>query len=464
MKTKRYGFYAVLTVVVLSIALLFTNCMDPLSMGGLFGGRSTGTLRLNVDGSLDGTRTIMPTNNFSGYEIQILNNGVGTDPVATRTAWNGTATFDDIDQGNYTVSVWAIGGGADIAYGEDDNVNIDVDSNGTATIVMRPNDNNATGGQGTLAWNFTAALAGQAGPGSIVTFTEVNGGAGTIANIDLVTTPTSVAVYRDSGIYEAVVTVFTPVGLFDYIYTVVVHIYAGMPTTWDEPSPFAYKPDNYTVTFNPNTGSGGTANTVVDHGDPITATITPPTLAEHKFVGWYTQQSTNWGDENNPPVPLGNAWVMGAGGTRVIGTRTLFAHWAFSTDTLNILLTGLSTDDITFGTVGSNSIDISGIMFAANNSAGLYTTEIEITSGSAVLSNFVWTVNGEVLTSTNSATGTLEIDFWENLNPLGTGPGFGTSGFGGVSTTPYTISVTAQTGDGRSWSFSISFLVLEATP
>jgi uncharacterized repeat protein (TIGR02543 family) len=139
-----------------------------------------------------------------------------------------------------------------------------------------------------------------------------------------------------------------------------------------------WTPNQYTVTFNADGGSGGTTRTV-NHGTSLGSLPSDPSKSGQNFVGWYTARN--------------------GGGTQfdaftvVSGSITVYAKWtANPTGTITAEFTGPRDETITL----SNAQNLS---WSANTALTV--------SVSGSFSAYRWALDGEILAGKTQNTLTL---------------------------------------------------------
>jgi len=89
-----------------------------------------------------------------------------------------------------------------------------------------------------------------------------------------------------------------------------------------------WTPINYSITLNPQGGSGGTANVTAAFGSPMPL-ITRPTRTGHTFQGYWTMPNGTGVQYYTPSGGSAQSWDITA-------ATTLYAHWTINTNTITL--------------------------------------------------------------------------------------------------------------------------------
>ena len=412
MKTKKCGVYAVLAAVLLITAGLIASCVAPINPDGLPGAQKgnpeapppagMGYLKLIIEGTEDqfaNGRTIMPdTPTPYHYIVTGTPGGTGTafSKAFIPTAGVGTIL---VEEGVYTIAITAYkstGTTEPLAGGTATNVTVAAaPAVNSASVTLNP----TKAGNGTFAWNLTGAAV--TGADSItVTLRAYTPGTG-ITGTNVLTAGTAATGTQSvsaANLYWVNV-VLSKTGNADVVKGDLVWIYDNITTTYEDVFA-AFSPNVYTVTFKNGDNEGGTTTkTGVVHGStlatsdaPADSTTTDPTGDDDIFDGWYKESTFE------------TLWGFGSGGDKVVRNTTIYGQWVPGTgQTLTITLSFTISDNTL--TLSSTSQTFNHTTLATNS-----VLEIVLTG----LTGVRWYSGSQELTSTNSATGHLEIDLLAN--------------------------------------------------
>ena len=251
----------------------------------------------------------------------------------------------------------------------------------------------------------------------------------------------------------------------------------------------------YTVTFDANGGSCATASKTVTNGESY-GTLPTPTRAGYAFAGWFTSAS-------------GGTQVTSSTTASLSGAQTLYAHWTAISYSVKFNANGgsgtMANESFTYGTakaLTANAFTRTGYAFAgwATSASGAVAysdkqsvSNLSSTSGATVNLYAVWTENapvtpaepnqtlsfaaaGESKTTASFSLGSEALHFDKTSvpawvtgltlhqriggtinNTIGLTGGTGSwNSSGSSSTCTLDVTVAANTGAARSWTFSIT--------
>ncbi|MDR0322642.1 MAG: InlB B-repeat-containing protein [Treponema sp.] len=368
MKTRIHGVFAVVAAVVLSTALLVTNCSGPFDLSGLTGKGSV--LKEGITISIEAPRTIIPTaagNAFTSYRVTITGISGTDDPdnyprVVAFTS--NVATLTDVPEGDYSITVDALIGAIVAATGTDPAVTHESPSS-SITIPLAVIE---SGGTGLFTWNITLPTGadvpdtatiqiGAGAPISLLTGGNINTAGNSIA----------------SGMHEVTVKL-TKAGCQDRIVTEVLYIFQGMTANYTYTIPKCNK-NEYTVTYYYQDGRATPSTTAtVAHLGTITVAPNPGTNFGDPgatFDGWFTAPSG------------GTLWTF-PNSTKIYNDFALYAQWTASPPEpdLEITLTFTMPGDIisTITVTGTATISQEDVLGAEELSLSVNLGAITYTS------------------------------------------------------------------------------------
>jgi uncharacterized repeat protein (TIGR02543 family) len=373
MKTKNCGVYAALAAVLLVSAILVTNCVDPLGIGGV---ADTGSWQSSLPAAPPGKaylrvilpdagagRTILPENpgTILSYKVSIL--GKNSEGSFGATAKDGAVDFGSsseifvVNEGYYTVTVAGYTSsnvsGDPVAMGQDlgptsAGVHVTQALGGSASVTLTKIIDDDV--DGSLYYNFMLPTGLDTASLSVITY---SGGTAAITPVNLILTAGSnVGTIAVPSGYHWVNVALTKAKHESVTYSQILHIYGGQTSRWGlvgTPANLVINKNRWDVTLNANTGIAGSLGTDWDNGTagwPNGGTVTTPTTnyiptkSGATFDGWYTQAGTGG-------VATGTKWVF-TGDTNpnlIYRDIILYANWAtVQTGDLAITITPYTHD------------------------------------------------------------------------------------------------------------------------
>ena len=406
MQTRRIGFIAALTAILLISAVFVTTCMAPVDHSGL--GKwddytpppGKGYIVLKV-ANFNG-RTILPDlsdlqnlSNFDHFDIIITDTDDNTIEELEEVDFDDLEDPIELDVGFYNVEVLGYYDDVVVAAGKALNVEVTT-SGGLAEVTIKEIVDGEE--DGTFIYDFTFATALTGTDTATLEIIPLSGGtddyegAGAIDLLDDQPDSLSGTEELKSGYYRAIVTIEKD-GFMTVIRRETIHIYQGLTTTYEYDFP-AMTSTRYLVEFDVLGGAtyepvdpadflanhGETLNEAFNRIDDDTNDLPAPTRTYFLFGGWWTLDGTSddeWGTEYNPAS------------TRIISPIALFARWIPNSGELVVEVELEWTEEILFLGAGT-------ITTFAQNAAG-NVININITNATDFENdgdNIEWFING----------------------------------------------------------------------
>lgn len=332
MKTKKIMFLAAAAVVMLTTALLITNCLDPLPVLEMNG--KTTSVRITFGDE----RTIMPAAPvLTGLRYDLKMTCTGTDPGDDDLDIDDTdLSYADLTDNkelltgkSYDVEVTAYSTYDTVIVGTYISSSPVAISGSTASIpvVLQPNK---TSGSGTFAWNLTyggatnfSALTTASLGIYAITDTAFATPIGGLEDLDSDPSGTKAI---PAGQYRMRITL-AQTGHHSTVVTDVLHVYENLTSTYPTRNFTALTANTFTVTFNYNTTPVIASETSTESWDSLIS-YTAPTDHISK-TGWVI---TDWYRTATPtiniPAQPGDDVPWDFAVDKVYSARTLFAQWA----------------------------------------------------------------------------------------------------------------------------------------
>ena len=449
MKTKKCGFFAALTVILLVSAVLITNCVNPLDSVGLGGGRKSvslppgkgaiwlnlGEMRSTIYPDLDG----VPVGSLY-YQVELIDQAT-VDPANIDLAnWLYGDPIEVTAGVTYVVNLFAY----TITNGATTPVYTGIVGKGTGTTPVTVNSGNSeevevllspiafddpiySAGTGTFLYDLTVPTGTSVA--ATLTIEPVGGPAlvGPSATVikDLTITKGATGnegeVLLERGYWRATVTV-AQARHQTITLPVIVHIFQNMPTE-EFARTFTLTQNVFTATYYNDALDGdddpdpAEVETLRDEDITLGLAVTPPAAADQPasaqtvtggtltWSGWYTTPS--------PVVAASYTETPYVFATRILGNLNLYARYLFvAGDTITIDVEWdddvVNKDDPTFtgGFTGDTITQTELLTVGA--------IEISVATPAGFSQDLVWTHNlGAGLSGYTSGTneGVLTLDF-----------------------------------------------------
>lgn len=334
MKTKRGLFFVAMMAVILAAALLVTNCLEPINLDGLSGGRTTAVKFTFGD---DSFRTIMPSIpavtgltydysiiNRAGSPRDDLDESETGEPLASLTAPSPVRLLYTGD--TYDISVTAKDGGNIVGTYNSPTAGITITGGMTIAIVLVPEK---ASGSGTFLWNLDYDGTGSGAFASLATadleiFSNSNfAPASKVGATEDLTLAETGNRSLTAGTYYVRVTLEDASGDFKETINInALRIYANMTSEFTKDYP-ALTSLIFPVTLNYQdalfTGGNGTIT-----GQKWGTVITPSTALKIDGFSEKPGYVATW--YMDAAGTAAKIWTVGS--DLLYGPRTLYAQWA----------------------------------------------------------------------------------------------------------------------------------------